>query len=576
MKNKTKIIIAALIILVVIVLIILITRGGIGGGAQKTAEGTSIDRSNFNTLGTFPIVKQKETITVVIGDGSATFNGDTNWMTKFYEEKTNVHVNWIVAPLEQFKERVNLALASAEKIDAVIAANHTLTAYTFNEYMRFSEQGVILPIQDYIETDTVYVKQNLNVQPGWREVLTLPNGNIYAFPTLNDCYHCRYYGKMWINMEFLKNVNLKVPTTTEEFRQMLIAFRDRDANGNGNPNDEIPMMGAIDNFGAKVDTYLVSAFIYNDGQNRLFLNNGKVVAAYMEPEFQEGLRYLNQLFREGLIAKDSFTANRNERNLINSAKYESTIGAIPNIHYVIGSRETGQPVRWIDYEPIPPLKGPRGLQVTRYDHYQKFMTTEAAGFIPATAKNPALIMRWLDWFHSEEGNIILRYGEKGTGWIDPEPGATGPDGRPAKIKTQTLPQDHPYYGNLVWGARFPNYNTYEMRNLLEAAPDMRAPDGSGAERFLEVMSRQNYEPYAQKIENLLPPLYYSGDNVLEMTTMTTNINTYVEESIAKFVVGDMNIDTGWAAFQSNLRNLGVDRYLQIIQNAYNTSAFAKR
>ena len=558
-------------------LLILIIAGGAwaSGGAQRDTGTPVVDRSNFNALGTFPLVKQKENVTIMIGEGSSTFNGETNWMSKFYEEKTNVHTNFVVAPLEQFKERVNLALASSERIDAVIAANSGMTAYTFNEYMRFAEQGVILPIQDYIETDTIYIKNNLKLQEGWREVLTLPNGNIYAFPSLNDCYHCRYYGKMWINMEFMKNLNLRVPTTLEEFRQMLIAFRDRDANGNGDPNDEIPMMASYDHFGARVDTFLVSAFIYDDGENRLFLDNGKVVAAFMQPEFQDGLRYLNQLYREGLIARDSFTLNRNERILLNSTKYESIIGAMPNIHHGLGNRESGEPVRWIDYEPIVPLKGPNGLQVTRYDHYQKFMITEAAGFIPVTCRNPALIMRMVDWFQTEEGNIILRYGEKGVGWDDADPGATGPDGSPAKIKPLTVPNTNPYYGNLIWGSRFPNYSTYQFRNLAQAAADMRAEDGSGLERFLEQMSRERYEPYAQKVENLLPPLYYSGDNVLEMTSMTTNINTYVEESIAKFVVGDLNIDTGWAAYLANLRNLGVDRYLQIIQNTYNASAFAK-
>jgi putative aldouronate transport system substrate-binding protein len=62
-----------------------------------------------------------------------------------------------------------------------------------------------------------------------------------------------------------------------------------------------------------------------------------------------------------------------------------------------------------------------------------------------------------------------------------------------------------------------------------------------------------------------------------MALLTTNINTYVEESIAKFIVGDLdpNRDADWNNFQSQLKNLGIDRYLQIIQNTYNTSAFAK-
>jgi putative aldouronate transport system substrate-binding protein len=72
---------------------------------------------------------------------------------------------------------------------------------------------------------------------------------------------------MWINTEFLKNVGLSAPRTPDEFRAMLIAFRDKDANGNGDPKDEIPFAGANEYgvYSAKVDTYLMSAFVYDDG-----------------------------------------------------------------------------------------------------------------------------------------------------------------------------------------------------------------------------------------------------------------------------------------------------------------------
>jgi putative aldouronate transport system substrate-binding protein len=105
---------------------------------------------------------------------------------------------------------------------------------------------------------------------------------------------------------------------------------------------------------------------------------------------------------------------------------------------------------------------------------------------------------------------------------------------------------------------------------------MRAPDGTGLERFLEVMSRERYEPHAQRVENLLPPLYYAGDDVLMMTTMATNINTFVDESIARFIVGDISIETGWASYLSTLRGLGIDRYLQIIQTTLDASPFGRR
>ena len=47
--------------------------------------------------------------------------------------------------------------------------------------------------------------------------------------------------KLWINTQWLDNLGLEMPTTTEEFYQVMKAFKEQDANGNGDLNDEIPL-----------------------------------------------------------------------------------------------------------------------------------------------------------------------------------------------------------------------------------------------------------------------------------------------------------------------------------------------
>ena len=529
-----------------------------------------IDRDNFNELGTFPLVKEQETITIMTYNMGNDSLEDRNLFTRYYEEKTNVRVNWILVPLSQFKERVNLALASGDQIDLIISGENSVANFNNMEIMRMAEQRMILPVQDLIEEETIWFKQRLNEHEAWRDLITLPDGNIYILPSLQGCYPCQYYGKMFVNMEFLRNLNLPVPSTTEEFKQMLIAFRDRDANGNGNPNDEIPLMGATDNFGSRLDTYLISAFIFNDGENRLMVSDdGNVIAVFAHPQFREGLRFIKDLFNENLISRDSFTASRAVRAQLNSSRYESIIGAMPNFSDgQLGIRETGQPVRFIDYDPIPPLEGPDGLRVGRFDPYEAFTL---GGVIPATSKNPPLVMRFLDWFMSDEGTLMLGHCQKDIGWTDPDPGATGPTGEAAQIKPIILTPDNPNFGNIIWGYRFPVYRSLEFLNGIQVPDDPMAPDGSGRTRKGELNNSQNYVPWAVDIRNILPPLYYSNEHRMEITTLMTTINTYVNESIARFIVGDMNIETGWDAYITNLHNLGLQRYLEIIQETYNNS-----
>jgi putative aldouronate transport system substrate-binding protein len=553
-----------------------------GSGQSSSAAAPTVDRSNFNQLGTLPLVKNKTNLNFWwAGTDDPLYPFDQNWFTQYMEQKTNVHITMTTVANPQFKERVNLALAAGEVIDAVFTGGRGIT-YTRSEILRLLDQQMVLPIQDYVGTDTV------NMQKGWdrtspqykenlKEVFTTPDGKMVFFPSYSPEGHWICYNKMWVNRIWLDNLGLKEPTTTEEFKQMLIAFRDRDANGNGDPKDELPLVSAQNTtwWTQKIDPFLMSAFIIDDGEDRTFLENGKVAAAYTRPQFRDGLRYLADLYKEGLIYPDSFTLDDSTRNKLGSTKYESIIGAAPNgHHYGFGIREEGEPARWNKYVPIAPLKGPRGLQTTRYDFYPN--NENNAGWIPSTSSNPALVMRYIDLFYTEEFNLPRHYGAYGISYTDADPGTTGEAGMPSTIKLIELKEGDPYYNNYSWGNGLPSYQTEEFRNLVSRPDDMYAPDGTGVERLLYTMTYKNYIPYAQPITTIIPPLWYSADQAANIGMLTTNLNTYVEECIAKFITGQMNLNTEWDRFQAQLKSLGVDEYIKIIQDTYDKSAFAKK
>jgi putative aldouronate transport system substrate-binding protein len=104
-----------------------------------------------------------------------------------------------------------------------------------------------------------------------------------------------------------------------------------------------------------------------------------------------------------------------------------------------------------------------------------------------------------------------------------------------------------------------------------------SPDGSGGEAFITQETIRSYQPYGNA-SLVVPPLWYSAEDASRIPLLTTNINTYVEESIAKFVVGDLdpNRQSDWDSFQAQLRSLDIANYLQIIQKNYDSSPFAKR
>ncbi|HEY9337889.1 MAG TPA: ABC transporter substrate-binding protein, partial [Kribbella sp.] len=54
----------------------------------------------------------------------------------------------------------------------------------------------------------------------------------------------------------------------------------------------------------------------------------------------------------------------------------------------------------------------------------------------------------------------------------------------------------------------------------------------------------------------------------EMATLQTNIDNYVQQNALQFVTGSKNLDTDWDSYVKGLDGLGLKRYLEIQQTAY--------
>lgn len=546
------------------------TGGSTSAGDSASADSDAGEDSNFNELGTFPIVKEKEELIVMTYPNGSVVDMDAYWMTPWYEEKTNVHVNWIVAPVEQFKEKLQISFASEDEIDYVTSSGMGGIPNSEADIARFASQGFIIPLNDIIEKNNPNMLALLDEHEGFRERITTPDGNIYTFAALNECYHCFAANKMYFNKTFCDNLGLDLPTTTEEFRDVLKQIMENDANQNGEA-DEIGIVGASSGATRMVSTFLMNAFAYDDGTNRLYLDNGKVTASFVSDEWRDGLRYLKSLYDDGLIYKETFTQDAAAAAMVNSQKYENVVAALPNMHYgTVGTRAAGEPVRNIDYVAIAPLKGPDGVQQTYWNYYSGM---GMSGYIPSTSTKADLVARWVDWFMSEEGNMTLMNGIEGVGWEQPDEGATGVDGSPATYKLIVREEGDEYYGSVTWNQKFPHNNTAAARLGQQSPSDIFAPDGTGAEAAYYTFTRDNYAPYAMPQDMILPPLFYSEEQISSIAQYQTNINTYVDEAIARFIVGELDIENDWEKYLSEINNMDLEGYLAVVQEAYDSSSY---
>lgn len=56
-----------------------------------------------------------------------------------------------------------------------------------------------------------------------------------------------------------------------------------------------------------------------------------------------------------------------------------------------------------------------------------------------------------------------------------------------------------------------------------------------------------------------------------MSMLQTNIKTYIEQNALQFVTGNKDLNKDWDSYVKGLKDLKLDRYLEILQKAYDAT-----
>jgi putative aldouronate transport system substrate-binding protein len=514
----------------------------------------SASAANVNPAGEFPIVKQQITLKILIRSGSLVKSYSDNEFTRWLQNKTNIKLEFDVAPSDvaQSNQKWNLVLASGDLPDVIDNFNITPDAQQV-----LADQGTFIPLDDLINTYAFDFKKVMQDMPEVMATIRLANGKAYSMPEINDCYHCSLGQKMWVYKPWLDKLNLKMPETTDEFYQMLKAFKEKDPNGNGKA-DEIPLSAGI---GSQfpLDGFLMNSFVYNSRFNpiNLYLDNGTIKASFVEPGWKEGLRYFNKLYTEGLLDPQAFTNDGNKMKALGENPGVAILGASPALWYGNLTQNGGPSGRWKEYVPIAPLKGPTGLRQTPLNTYQAY--TFGRWSITKACKNPEAAYRLVDLLYSFDAVNNGYWGREGIEWVRAKPGAVSIDGGQAlytPLKIWGAEEQ-----NVQWAQALPSYRPSSYRLGQEYNPN------DPLERLLYDWSRTLYFPYAVK-DKIVPPLVYTVAQSKRFGELNTIILSDVDQNIAAFTTGKLNVDKDWDAYLKQLKSDGLDDYIKINQDAY--------
>ena len=479
---------------------------------------------------------------------------DQNKRTIFkrLEEQTNVHIEWTAIQSDQWGDKIALNMANINTLtDFIFSASFSDT-----DLLRYADQEVIIPLEEYIDSCMPNLKKVFDEFPEYRSMCEDEDGHIWALPWIeqlgSEKTAIQTIGDMsFINKKWLDFLGLEIPTTVDEFEEVLIAFRDHasDLQAEFGIEGSIIPMSCIMNDGDQDPAILINGFGegYGDpdrGRHIAVTDDKEVICTATLEGFRKGMEWLNKLYNEGLIDPEAFTQ-----------EWSTYVSKGKSGRYgVCFSWDVANIDNLTDWVPLPALTADvrnitpqNGSFTSGFDRGRCVVT--------CLAEDPELICEWLDLmydpYQSPQNNwgtygedddfdiFVLGTNANGDTFLQHAPlgGASPVEVREAECVAGPLAILDENYGVYV---TCPDDAQYR----LDWIKDIYTPDMNG--------------------KYVYPNVLMSIDDTEELSNLMADISKTINAAKSDFVMNGVD-DGKWNDLQSSLDAYGLEDYLAIFQ-----------
>ena len=467
---------------------------------------------------------------------NATLPFREDWLTvKTIEERFNVDLEFEIIPIADYQTKVSLALNTYNNAPDVI-----LYQSITGENASLALNGAIVPISDYSEWTPNF---NARVEEFGLEdeveALNLSDGKRYSLPGLFDVPF--YDGGLILRKDLLEEYGLEVPTTFDEFYEVLKVFKEH------NP-DSYPLTILV---GPRVlYRFTMPSFGISLGKNSSSgsyvlswdYENEEYFAGAISEEYKTYITYMHKLYAEGLL--DPEMADPIDDTRFTNKMATGMSMATWAYYDQLGGIENASSIEGFDLDMYPALEGPAGA------HSQPKTKTANGIIFPAKtaeSKNFEQIVRKIDEiFFSEEAAEIWCLGVEGVTYdiVDGEVVYKEELQNDERGVYKAMQQE---YGcgsdvtQMVW------VNKREMTKYDE--------------RYSEINAQ--VEAMGDVIQNTPPTPSFNDLDAETVNSLMTPLADTWERWNDAFLTGAKSIETDWDAYVAEMKNLGIDQMLEL-------------
>ena len=558
----------ALVMALVMTMMLLAACGSSGGAGGAASAPVEIPEGGY----TFPLAEKAEISGLTRFPANTESEPNNRTIYKRLEEKTNVHVNWKAIQADQWGDKIALEMANIKTLPEFISPAGLGDA----DILKYAKQGVIIPLEEYITPELMpNLCKVFEQAPEYKDMCTDENGHIWTLPWIEQLgvgkTAIQTIGNMpFINTAWLDFLGLKMPTTVDEFEQVLLAFRDHAAElkEHFNIDGDIIPLACIVNGGNEDCRVLCNGFGEgygdpDDWRHIVITDDKQVICAATTQGWRDGVEWLHKLYTEGLFDPDAFTQEWSTYVAKGkSGRYGVCFSW--DVANIVGLTMADIQNGTAGWAPLPMLKADTVNLTPNTGSLTSGFDRGRGAVVTANAKNPALICAWLDQMYdpiqSPQNNwgtygeddgfdiFVMGTNDKGEPMLQhADLGDHSPvEVREAEMVDGPLAVLDSYYGVYVTCPDDAKYRLDWIKDIY--TPDMHT-------------------------KYVFPNVLMSSDDTKEISNLLADIDKCIETARANAIMNGFS-DADWNQLQADLKAYKVDQLLAIFQKYVDASSDA--
>ena len=523
-----------------------------GEESGSTTAGLTSDVVNGETnQQTYPLTEETVTLTYWYPNaGSMAELADFNdsYFFKWYEELTNVHIDFIVPAAGSEGEAFQLLFASDSMPDMVYSyPNQTTYSYRAGQDKAI-EDGYFIDIAEYLDYAPNYLSWLAN-NDDLRKASYSDTGKLYGmwgvWSGMDSEHTYADYG-LAIRQDFLDKVGMEVPTTYSEWEAVLTAFK-----------DELGIQAPLYTSKFGIDQGEMMAGY--DTAPYWYQRDGVIQYGPMDDGYRDYLVMMHDWYEKGLLDPDFATRSSSGVTADNDMILNDKVGALTDYGTRLGDTYVSRGATNTDFnlvgapQPTKDPDDPTYVEPAYRDNTYTMMVSGVCNSVSADSENIELAVRWLDGFYAEEIALNANYGTEeyeGTVWHNDDTTSTG---RIIDYDYRYSNPDGKSSGMILveYSAKNPPVRYEGMQ--VECSPQVKK-DGYEIWKL--------YEPVNAVPTRITP----TSEEGTEFASLYTDIETYVQECNVKFIMGQMSLDD-YDSYRDTLTQMGIDRCIELRQAA---------